>query len=201
MSAETGEQGAVAGLAGVVLAAGAGTRFGGPKQLARIDGDTLVVRAARLAIGCCPAGVVVVTGAWAAEVAAALADVPVRLAHNTRWSEGMAASIRCGVEALPARASALLVLLCDQAGVTSADLQRLIGAWVRSPARVAAADYGAALAVPAIFPAAYWPQLCRLHGDRGARSLIAALPDVIGVPVPSALRDIDTPGDLDPAGG
>lgn len=184
-------------LAGIVLAAGEGRRFGGAKQVARLGGVTLVERAARLALATCPAGVVVVTGAHAAEVAAALAPLPVAIAHNVRWATGLAGSLRCGVEALPAGAGACLVLLCDQAAVDEADLRALIDAWRKSPERPAAALHGGRAGVPAIFPRSHWVALRGLEGDEGARALLAALPDVTAMEMPHAAADVDAPADLD----
>ena len=187
--------GSEAALAGIVLAAGAATRFGGPKQLARIGGSTLVVRAARLALGTCPAGVVIVTGAHAPAVEAGVADLPVGIVRNLQWSSGMAGSIRCGLDALP-DAAACLVLLCDQPEIDEADIGRLAQAWRATPDRVAAAQYAGTIGVPAIFPAASWPALRAIEGDHGAKGLLASLPAVTAVAMSHAALDVDTPADL-----
>jgi molybdenum cofactor cytidylyltransferase len=185
------------GLAAIVLAAGGATRFGGPKQLAVVGGEALVRRAARRALGCCPAGVVVVTGAWGDDVGAALAGLAVRLARNECWaSGGLASSLRCGLDAIPEGASASLILLCDQPDIDEDDLRRLAAAWAAAPQRVAAAGYGGVAGVPAIFPGIYWDRLRALSGDRGAGALIAGLSEVTIVALPHAARDIDTPDDL-----
>jgi molybdenum cofactor cytidylyltransferase len=183
-------------LAGIVLAAGAGARFGGVKQLARLGDLSLVERAVRLARGVCGAGVVVVTGAHARQVEGALAGLAVTIAHNPDWARGLSGSLRCGVTALPAGAEACLVLLCDQPAIAEDDLRRLVDAWSRAPLRAAAAHYQGALGVPAIFPAAHWAELMALEGDQGARRLLARLPDVTAVPMPRAAFDVDVPGDL-----
>jgi molybdenum cofactor cytidylyltransferase len=184
-------------LAGIVLAAGGASRFGGPKQLALLGGVTLVLRAAQLAMRHCPAGVVVVTGAYAEVTGASLGGTAVRIAYNADWATGIASSLRCGLTALPAGTCACLVLLCDQPAVDEQDVGRLTSAWAAAPARVAAAQYAGVLGVPAIFPASFWPALRALGGDRGARDLIASLPQVTSVAVPNAVRDIDRPADLD----
>lgn len=185
------------GLAGLVLAAGAASRFGGPKQLAVVAGLVLVERAASLALACCDAGVVVVTGAHAASVERAVVQRPVRVVRNDAWAEGLASSLRCGLDALPAGAAACLVLLCDQPGIGVADLARLVAAWRSAPEQLAAAHYGGSPGVPAIFPRRSWPALARLQGDRGAGGLLAATPGLTTVPMPSAASDIDTPADLE----
>ncbi len=183
-------------LATIVLAAGSGTRYGGAKQLALVDGVPLVRRAAELAHALCPGRVVLVTGAYAAAVAATVADLPVGITHNPHWDRGLAGSLHCGLDAMAADTAACLVLLADQSAVTGADLQSLASAWRAAPAIPAAAEYGGGLGVPAIFPRRDWPALRALTGDRGARALLAALPLVTPVPMPHALVDIDTPADL-----
>ncbi len=185
------------GLGALVLAAGAGERFGGPKQVAQLDGVSLVARATRLALPLCPAGIVVVTGAHAEDVGAALSGLAARIAFNPDWRSGIAGSLRRGIQALPTGVSACLVMLCDQAAVDGEDLERLIAAWVAAPDRVAAARYAGGLGAPAIFPAAFWPELCVLGGDRGARTLIASLAGVSAVEMPHAAHDVDTRGDLE----
>ncbi len=189
--------GAAPGLAGVVLAAGAGARFAGPKQLARLGEQTLVERAARLALGACGAGVVVVTGAHAEAVAASLATTGVRLAFNPAWRSGMSGSIACGLGHLPPGAQACMILLCDQPAIDAADLHALVAGWMTAPQHAAAATFAGILAAPAIFPAVLWPQLRVLAGDRGARALLAALPRVTAVPMPHAALDVDTVAELE----
>ena len=183
-------------LAGLVLAAGGAARFAAPKQLARFGAETLVARAVRLAQGCCGAGVVVVTGAWAEAVGAGLAGHQVQLAFNPAWRSGMASSLVCGLAALPVPARACMILLCDQPLVDAPDLDALLSAWQAAPAQAAAAAYAGTLGVPAIFPAALWPLLAGLVGDRGARAVLAALPQVSAVPMPHAAADVDTAADL-----
>jgi molybdenum cofactor cytidylyltransferase len=138
----------------------------------------------------------VVTGAYASEVRDNVAGSPVIIAHNGAWASGMAGSIRCGLDALPAGARACLVMLCDQCAVDDQDLGALIAAWVRAPWQVAAAQYAGTLGVPAIFPTEFWPALRALSGDQGARAVIASLPEVTAVALPNAARDVDTPADL-----
>jgi molybdenum cofactor cytidylyltransferase len=190
-------EGATTRLAGIVLAAGGAARYGGPKQLACLGGLTLVTRAARQALACCPAGVSVVTGAYAAEVRAELAGEPVALVHNANWATGLASSIRCGLDGLPAHFAACLLMLGDQPAIDQGDLMSLVAAWASAPDRVAAARYAGTLGIPAVFPRTLWPSLRALSGDQGARALIASLSQVTEVPVPGAALDIDTPADLD----
>ena len=183
------------GLAGLVLAAGSGSRFGGPKQLELVEGVPLVVRAVRLAAGLCDAGVLVITGASHAGVVSVLQGEPARAVFNPAWPEGMGASLRQGATVLPEGLRGILVLLADQAALGRDDLDRLRAAWELRPDRPAAAAFDDRLAAPAIFPPAWRARLAALHGDQGARGLLRD-ESVTRVPMASAALDIDTPADL-----
>ena len=180
---------------GIVLAGGASVRMGEPKQLLRLRGEPLVRRAAAAALEHC-ARVFVVTGAIRRPIVDALAGLSVEVVVNDDWREGMASSIRAGVVAMPPDAAACLVCLTDQPRVGAAEIGKLVDAWRLAPQSIAASRYAGALGVPALFPAEYFGQLAGLRGDRGARSLIGAAPDVICVDLPEAAVDLDTPEDV-----
>lgn len=183
-------------LAGLLLAAGGGTRFGSPKALASFRGSTLVRRGVDLLLPRCAAGVHVVTGAAGAEVGKALAGCPVQLLENSAWRRGLSTSIVRGVAALPEDAEAVLILLCDLPAVTGEDLDALIAAWAIEPGLIAAAGFNGQLGPPVIMPRVYWPQLAALRGDQGARSLLGWHAEHTTVPMPHAALDVDTPADL-----
>lgn len=181
----------------VVLAAGASTRFGGTKQLVRVNGrplmHTIVSRAAELA----GHSVTVVLGANAGELAPLLKHSPASVAINRDWSEGIASSIRVGLKHAPSSADGVLIALADQAAVTTEDLRRLAGAWRRNPVGIAVAQYGGHVGVPAIFPRWCFRELNELRGDRGAQMLLQRHADrLVRLPMPSAELDIDRPEDL-----
>src|SRR5690348_14311138 len=119
------------GLYAIVLAAGASTRFGGIKQLVRIDGRPLLHTTVSRAVEIAGAATIVVLGANAAELAPLLTHTPATIVVNRDWREGIGSSIRTGVARLPAACTGVLLVLADQAAVTSQDLQRLAGAWRR----------------------------------------------------------------------
>ena len=90
-----------------------------------------------------------------------------------------------------------MLLLADQAAITTEDLRRLTGAWRRQTEHIAAAVYGSTVGVPAIFPRSTFTDLMQLRGDQGARALIQRNPDrLVRVPMNRAAIDIDTPEDL-----
>ena len=185
------------GLYAIVLAAGASTRFGGIKQLVRIDGRPLLHTTVSRAVEVAGAATIVVLGANAAELAPLLTHTPATIVVNRDWREGIGSSIRAGIARLPAACTGAMLMLADQAAVTAQDLQRLVGTWRRQPEYIAAALYAGATGVPAVFPRASFRQLAELRGDIGARMLLQRNPDrVVRVPMDSAALDIDTPEDL-----
>ena len=131
--------------------------------------------------------VTVVLGARAADIAPALGRLPVSLVVNQEWREGDAAAVRAGVASVAGSCAAVLLLRSDQAGVSSADLQRLMDVWRRTPRSIVAAQYEGHYGLPAVVPRAEFPALLRLRGAQGADALLRnpAVP-LTGVPMPGA---------------
>jgi CTP:molybdopterin cytidylyltransferase MocA len=166
----------VSGVAGLLLAAGAGRRFGGPKALVVGEDGTpwLAARVAALADGGC-APVLVVLGA-AVEPAAALlpADaVPVVAAD---WEEGMGASLRTGLAAAEETgADAVLIALVDTPGLTADAVARV--AATGSPTALAQATYDGRPGHPVLVGRSHWAGVVAVaRGDRGARDYLAGRP-------------------------
>jgi molybdenum cofactor cytidylyltransferase len=181
----------------VVLAAGASTRFGTAKQLIRVNGRPLMLSAVSRAVELAGHSVTVVLGAHAAELAPLLRHSPASVAVNRDWAEGIASSIREGVSHAPMTADGVLIMLADQAAVTTEDLRRLAGLWRRDTSSIAAAQYAGAVGVPAIFPRWSFRELAELRGDRGAQVLLQRHVDRLArLAMPSAELDIDRPEDL-----
>ena len=181
----------------LLLAAGASRRFGSPKQLARIEGETLLRRMARVAVESRPAGCFVVLGASATRLSRELRDLPVTIVVNRQWRQGLSGSIRTGIAALPSTARAALVLLVDQAAIGPADLELLAAAWRKAPRSIVAARADRVLGPPAILPRHLFRALRRLRGDQGARDLLRdPSRRVIGFDLPGAAADVDRPADL-----
>ena len=181
----------------IVLAAGAATRFGSPKQLALVNGRPLLHLAVARAVEIAGQSVTVVLGANAAHLAPLLRHTGASQVINRDWAEGMGSSVRAGVARIPAAADAALLMLADQPAVTAEDLRRLVDSWRRQPRCIVAAFYAGSAGVPAIFPREDFAALSALRGDTGARALLRGAGDrVVRVPLPSAALDIDTPEDL-----
>jgi len=170
--------------AGLVLAAGEGTRFGGPKAPAVIDGERLVDRAVGClrAAGCEP--VLVVLGAWVGEVPGAEVVV------NPQWPEGMGSSLRTGLTALPATADSVVVTLVDLPGLTPEAVRRI----VEAPGELVVATYDGTRGHPVRFDRGHWDGIAAsARGDEGARRYLRDRTDVTLVEV----ADLASGEDLD----
>jgi molybdenum cofactor cytidylyltransferase len=185
-------------ISGVVLAAGAGTRFGGTKQLARIDGKPLAQFAIDALASAGVGEVVVVTGHDADAVEAALRLPPQgRFARNPDHATGQASSLAAGLHALADDSEAAVVLLADQPGVTDAEVRALVDAFTSGRARLVRIVYTDGPG-PALLSREIYADAGHLHGDVGARELIASHPDwVEEVSIPfAAPPDVDRREDL-----
>ncbi|MCL4858830.1 MAG: nucleotidyltransferase family protein [Caldilineaceae bacterium] len=188
----------------VVLAAGLSSRMGQPKQLAEVDGEPMVVRAVKAALASTAESVVVVTGAYAQPVTAALASLlqgagnRLRTIVNPDYAEGQAGSVRAAVRMLGPADGAVLFLPVDQPFLSPKLLNRLIDAWRRGAQLVSPTVDGELRGAPALFDRTLWPELLALEGDVGARPLLQRhRRHLVTVPAPlHELRDIDTPDDL-----
>ncbi len=187
-------------LGAIVLAAGGSSRMGAPKQVLELDGKPLVARAIDAVLGSQADPIVVVLGAEAERVLAAIAQRPVRTVFNADWSGGMASSIRAGLSALLDAApglDAVVVALCDQPALSSDAIARL-AALHRATGRIAAACYSGRNGAPAVFGREHFAALGAVAGDQGARALLNGRPgSVAALDLPALGADLDTPADLD----
>lgn len=181
----------------IVLAAGGSTRFGSPKALTRLEGRALIQHIVARALAVGGQAVTVVLGAHARDIVPAIGSAPVGLVINRDWESGLASSVRAGIERLPGSCAAALILLMDQPLVGIEALRRLVATWSARPKEIVAAQYAGHCGVPAIFPRWAFAELRQLRGDAGARTLLQRHADrTVGVPLPEAAIDIDTPEDL-----
>ena len=186
---------------GIVLAAGASSRLGFPKQLLLLDGETLLHRTARLAVNAGLSPVFVVLGSGAAAMQSALNSLPVKPLINDEWESGMASSLRTGLTAIDSHTTHVLLLVCDQVGLTAAQLELLLSASQANPGTIIASCYDEKVGVPAIFPARFFAELGATTGDRGARELLRNhAAELLTVPFELGAQDIDTAGDMVEAG-
>ncbi|MEQ4208104.1 nucleotidyltransferase family protein [Actinopolymorpha sp. B9G3] len=187
-------------VAGLLLAAGEGARFGRPKALVEFGGQLLVERGLRLltAGGCAP--VHVVLGAAYDEILATadLADATT-VVRNDAWPTGLGSSLRAGLASMPPDVGAVVIALVDQPLVTATAVERLRAAYAAG-AVAAVATYGEHPRHPVLLARAVWKDIAELAtGDAGARGFLRSRPDLV-TKVPcddvGSAADIDTPDDL-----
>lgn len=189
----------------IILAAGASSRMGTPKQLLPIQGQPMLVRTVEAALAAPVWPVVVVLGANASLIRPALAQLPVLVAENSAWSEGMASSIRTGVTTLQQFSRALtggVIALCDQPAFSTRIIETLISAQRSSGLSIVASRYRGRNGAPALFLQEHFPALLTLTGEEGARPLLNGdSRRVATVDLPELGLDLDTPADLAAFGG
>ena len=182
----------------ILLAAGASTRMGRPKQLLLINGKPLLRHVVDAALAEPMSPIIVVLGANAAEIAPCLGGLPVHIIVNEDWAEGMSSSIRRGLEALAQSAPSadrVIFALADQPDLPRGHLAQLIETQRSTGKSIIASECAGVRGPPVLFTASYFPALLALHGDAGARALLQShAADVAPVPLASA-RDLDTPSD------
>ena len=181
----------------ILLAAGASARLGQPKQLVTYQGKTLLRRAAEAAVYSVCRPIVVVLGAQAALMQLELDGLPVTPVENVDWASGMASSLQVGLAAMPETAAGVVVMVCDQPGLSSEILDALVAAGRTADAPLAACEYVGALGVPAFFEKSLFPELRALTGQEGAKKIILRhVAQAARVSFPEGGWDLDTPGDL-----
>lgn len=185
--------------AGVVLAAGAGRRFGKPKALVEHRGSLLVERAARTLAdgGCRP--VLVVLGASAEEVRERADLAGAQPLLNPDWPTGMGSSLRTALDALEdTPVDAAMILPVDMPGVSPTAVRR-VGA-LASPTALAAASHAGRRSHPVLLGREHWPGArAAATGDTGARDyLIHREITLVSCEDVADGRDVDRPADLDP---
>ncbi|MCJ2056457.1 nucleotidyltransferase family protein [Methylobacterium sp. J-048] len=185
----------------VLLAAGLGTRFGSqPKMLAPLDGKPLVRHAAEAALAARPRPVVVVLGAHADAVRAALAGLDLAFVENLDFHVGLSTSLRAGVAALPGSCDAAVVVLGDMPRIAEVHIDRLAESFANAspaPAAVVPVQDGRRGNPVLLNLRMLADEITRLTGDHGAGPLLRDRPDILEIPGdPATALDIDTPDAL-----
>jgi molybdenum cofactor cytidylyltransferase len=196
-------------LSAIILAAGASTRMGRPKQLLPLDGKPLLQHVIDAARAACLDEVIVVLGAHAEEIRAALEAVGAtgrsplpRIVVNPDHADGQSTSLRCGLRAADPRAAAAAILLGDQPAIRTAVIDEVARALLAATVPIVRPVYRAPDGArvpghPAFLSRRIWPAVEQLCGDEGARALMRAHPEwlhevLVDEPPPA---DLDTPDD------
>lgn len=207
----TGSASGVAGVAGVLLAAGTGSRFGDAnKLLATVEGEPIVRHAARTLVDAGLDPVVVVVGHEADRVRAGVADLPVKTVDNDAYEAGQSTSVRTGIEAVreggaqaESAVDAAVVALGDMPFVDSETVETLVAAYAAGVGDALAAAYEGERGNPVLFDRRFFDPLAEVDGDVGGRAILLGddASALVAVDDPGVRRDVDRPTDLPDDGG
>lgn len=185
----------------ILLAAGQSSRLGQPKQLLSFAGNTLLKHTFQIAKASAAHKVVVVLGANAETIQKEIGAADINLVLNKNWHEGMASSIRYGLEALveiDPNVNGVILMVCDQPHVTSALLNNIIMAHHKTKKPIIACSYENTYGSPVFFHRSMFYELLQLKGDVGARGLIKQhIDEVEIISFPKGDIDIDTQADYE----
>jgi molybdenum cofactor cytidylyltransferase len=186
-------------IAAVILAAGASTRMGTPKQLLLYQGRSLLRRAIETAIAAHCRPIFVVLGAYSAQIRCELKDLPVQVVENLEWRTGMGSSIRHGIQALIETSplvEAAILLLCDQPFVSAPTIHQLQSVYRSTHNPIVASAYQNTIGVPALFHSTLFLELTGLTQAEGAKKVIQRhINSAVTVEFPQGAIDLDTPND------
>ena len=162
-------------IAGIVLAAGTSSRMGRNKLMENLAGKPLVRRAVDAALASRLDPLLVVTGHEAENIDAALSGAPVTLIHNSNYRDGLSASLRAGIAAVPKDCDGAMVLLGDMPGISATLIDRLVAAFdAGMGSSVCVATGHGHRGHPVLWPRAFFAEIMTLDGDKGARRLLDA---------------------------
>lgn len=184
----------------VILAAGASTRFGSPKQLINFGKKSLLSKAVQTALESNASRATLVLGANSELMLMQTKNVPINTTINADWKTGIASSIKHGLSELLKESdelSAAIFMLCDQPMITAEHINQIIDKFAESKKPIIASSYKNTLGVPALFTREMFAEIMKLEGDKGAKNLISAKSNqTTKVDIPEAEFDIDTSKDL-----
>lgn len=187
----------MSGVGLIILAAGASTRMGTPKQLLQYRQQSLIHYVIEQAIASVCRPVIVVLGANAERIIPAVELLDACIVENLQWSVGMSTSIAVGIEALneiKPDVEAVVLMLCDQPFVTTQTINQLVEVYQSTGKHIVASEYAEIWGVPALFNRSLFSKLNTLSGEAGARQVIAQdAQEVFSIPFPEGATDLDTP--------
>jgi molybdenum cofactor cytidylyltransferase len=185
----------------MILAAGASTRMGTPKQLLLYQGRSFLQYITEIAIASVCQPVIVVLGANVEQIYPQLQQLPVEVVKNSDWACGMSTSIKSGIELLnnlPQKIEAVVITLCDQPFLSLQIINQLVDTYYSTKKPIIACEYGDTLGVPALFSQTFFSELATLKETSGAKKVINNnLNEVFSIPFPLGDIDIDTPKDYE----
>jgi molybdenum cofactor cytidylyltransferase len=184
----------------IVLAAGSSSRMGRSKQLLEIEGETLLCRCVNIALSVDHESVVVVLGANEKPHRETISHLPVQIVSNFYWKAGMGSSIKTGLNYLiQSRQSldAVIILVCDQPGLSAEHLQKMITTFVDTKKPIVASGYANSSGVPVLFGRSFFSNLLLLSDGQGAKKIVHQFPEQVAtVDFPQGAFDLDTEDDF-----
>jgi molybdenum cofactor cytidylyltransferase len=174
--------------------------MGKPKQTIPLSGVPMLERVLEIFRRSNVGRIVVVLGANAGEVRKRVKFGEELVVVNPRFAEGMSSSLRLGLRHIGRGADAVIIALGDQPFVLPQTIDKLVAAYEKSRARIVIPTYQGTRGNPVLFDRSLLPQIARVRGDAGAKSVVRNnTADVLEVDVPDrgVLVDIDTPSDLE----
>ena len=181
----------------LILAAGASTRMGTPKQLLKWNDETLLNRMIRLSVSSPFQRIMVVLGANRTVIEPTLLQDNYEIAINENWKKGMSASIQVGLSQLLKKhptVQAILIVLVDQPYVDQSLILQFYQTYMEKRALVIASAYSNTLGVPALFDKSLFPALLSENQKGGAKRIIQQYKDqLIKIDFPKGAQDLDTP--------
>jgi molybdenum cofactor cytidylyltransferase len=185
----------------VILAAGASTRMGTPKQLLHFQGRSFLRHTTEIALASVCEPVVIVLGANAEQIRHEVSALPVIVVENQEWRQGMGASIQVGIKTLTDESNntdAVVLLLCDQPFISVNIINQLVEAFYTTAKPIIACQYAETLGVPALFERQFFLELMQLDAHSGAKQVINKYVDLVyPVSFEMGAVDIDTPQDYE----
>jgi molybdenum cofactor cytidylyltransferase len=155
----------------IILAAGSASRFGSTKQLAEVEGRSLIARAMTVANDACDGRSVVVVGHDAMAVARETRSLAGFVVVNDDYRDGLGTSLARAVRSIRHVASAVVVMLADQPGVSAQHVASLIDSWSGDTHEIVATGHGSTQGPPVLFPSSCFDDLQNLSGDAGGKHL------------------------------
>jgi len=182
----------------IILAAGESARLGQPKQQLIFNGTSLLAGAIEAGLNSLCENVTVVVGAYKEVIIPSINIRDVEICVNHEWKNGMASSIKAGMEAAlkKSKFDQVIIMLCDQPFVDEHILNELIRFQKESNKSIVACTYQGTVGAPVLFDQKFFPQLLKLKGKEGAKKLLLDFPEqVAAISFPLGDIDIDTVDD------
>lgn len=183
---------------GIVLAAGASTRMKKQKMLLPYNGKTIIETVIGNMVPVLKTNILVVIGSHRNEIKNKIINLPVTIAENENYMNGMLSSVICGFQNLPAQAKAAMLFLGDQPQIPTRAAIQVKDAWQHSDKGIVIPTFNGRRGHPVIIDTKYKTEIEQLDPEKGLRELMKKYKnDILEVEcgIPEILRDIDTPQD------